>query len=116
MKKVGPAGPTFFFLFVVFLLLAPLYKASNRPLPLLLLELAAVGFLFALIRNGFARAALQTLELPMRIALGILIVYPLVQLIPLPDALWRLIPGHAEYATVPEAYAYRLPDATQARM
>ncbi len=90
-----PAGSTFFWLFAVFLLLAPLYKASNRPLPLLLLELAAVGFLFALV--SAVRRARRSLALPrpMRIALGILLVYPLVQLVPLPDALWRVIPGHA---------------------
>ena len=39
----------FFFCFAAFLLLAPLYKAGNRPLPLLLLELAALGFLFVIV-------------------------------------------------------------------
>lgn len=100
-----PAGSTFFFLLVVFLLLAPLYKAGNRALPLLVLELSAVAFLFVLVRHGFARAALLALPWPMTIALGVLLVYPLVQLVPLPDALWRLIPGHAEYATVLERFA-----------
>lgn len=100
-----PAGSTFFFLFVVFLLLAPLYKASNRPLPLLLLELAAVGFLFALVRYGVARAALAELPHALTIAVGVLFVYPLVQLVPLPDFIWRVLPGHAEYATVLERFA-----------
>ena len=35
--------------FAFFLVLAPLYKAGNRPLPLMLLELAAVGFLFVIV-------------------------------------------------------------------
>jgi O-antigen ligase len=102
---VEPAGSTFFFFVVVFLLLAPLYKAGNRPIPLLLLELGAVGFLFTLIRYGAVHAALTALPTPLTIALGVLSIYPLVQLVPLPEALWRLIPGHAEYATVLERFA-----------
>jgi hypothetical protein len=102
---VEPAGSTFFFFLVVFLLLAPLYKASSRPIPLLLLELGAVGFLFALARHGALRDALSGLSRPLTIALGVLVIYPLVQLVPLPEALWRLIPGHAEYATVLERFA-----------
>jgi O-antigen ligase len=102
---VEPAGSTFFFFLVVFLLLAPLYKASNRPVPLLLLELAAVGFLVTLAVHGAARAALTALPRPLAIAMGVLVIYPLVQLVPLPEALWRLVPGHAEYATVLERFA-----------
>ena len=41
-------GSTFFYSFVLFVLLAPLYKGGNRALPLLLLELAAIGFLLVL--------------------------------------------------------------------
>ena len=99
-----PAGSTFFFLLVVFLLLAPLYKASNRPLPLLLLELGAVAFLLTLVGYGAARAAHSSLPRPLTIALSVLLIYPLIQLVPLPEALWRLIPGHAEYATVLERF------------
>jgi O-antigen ligase len=102
---VEPAGSTFFFLLVALLLLAPLYKAGNRPVPLLLLELGAVGFLFTLAHHGAARAMLSALPWPLGIALGVLFIYPLVQLVPLPEALWRLIPGHAEYATVLERFA-----------
>jgi hypothetical protein len=38
------------------------------------------------------------------VALGVLVVYPLVQLVPLPDFLWRLIPGHDEYVRVLEGF------------
>ena len=105
IEKVEPAGSTFFFLFVVFVIGAPLYKASNRPLPLLLLELAAIGFLFVLARRGVARAALEALPRSLTVALVILFAYPLVQLVPLPEFLWRVLPGHAEYATVLERFA-----------
>lgn len=92
----------FYCSFVFFLLLAPLYKAGNRPLPLMLLELAAVGFLFVIV--GVHR---QPLSLPrtLWIAIGLLLGYPLVQLLPLPVSLWSALPGHAEYATVLEKFA-----------
>ena len=51
----------FFCCFAAFLLLAPLYKASNRPLPLLLLELAALGFLFAIVAVHRAPPAFRAL-------------------------------------------------------
>ena len=92
----------FFYCFVIFLLLAPLYKAGNRPLPLLLLELAAIGFLFVIV--AVHRAPL-TLPRLLAMAVGLLLVYPLVQLVPLPASLWRLLPGHGEYASVIERFA-----------
>ncbi len=98
-----PAGSTFFYSFVLFLLLAPLYKAGNRALPILLLELAAIVFLFMLTlrRQG---PALLALPRPLLVALVLLLGYPLLQLVPLPDALWRVLPGHAEYAAVLERF------------
>jgi len=102
IEGVDPAGSTFFWCFAAFLLLAPLYKAGNRPLPLLLLELAAIGFLFVIVAVHRAPLALPR---TMRVAIAILLVYPLVQLIPLPEALWRALPGHAAYAAVLERFA-----------
>ncbi len=115
-------GSTFFYSFVLFLLLAPLYKGGNRALPLLLLELAAIGFLLALtLRRQAPDAGLRpgggsglglgpglgfrTLPRPLLVALGLLLAYPLLQLVPLPDALWRALPGHAEYIAVLERFA-----------
>ncbi len=92
----------FFCCFAAFLLLAPLYKAGNRPVPLLLLELAAVGFLFAIVAVHRAPIALPR---TLTAAIGLLLLYPLVQLIPLPDALWRALPGHGEYAAVLDRFA-----------
>ncbi len=100
-----PAGSTFFWSFALLLLLAPLYKAGNRPLPLLLIELVAIGLLAALAARGALRATWSRLPRSLLAAIGILLVYPLLQLLPLPDALWRAIPGHAPYASILERFA-----------
>jgi hypothetical protein len=92
----------FFCCFAAFLLLAPLFKAGNRPLPLLLLELAALGFLFAVVAVHHAPISLPR---TLAIAIGVLIVYPLLQLVPMPEFVWRSLPGHAEYASVLDRYA-----------
>src|SRR5690349_13645895 len=97
-----PAGSMFFYCLALCLFLAPLYKAGNRPVPLLLLELAALGFLVAIFVVQRAPLALPR---PLSIAIGILLVYPLVQFVPLPDALWRVLPGHGAYASVIERFA-----------
>jgi len=103
-ENVEPPGSTFFYSFVVFILSAPLYKAGNRPLPLLILELAAIAFLvvLALGRDGSKRVALPV---PLAIALALMLGYPLLQLVPLPNALWRGLPGHAQYAAVVQRFA-----------
>jgi len=98
-----PASGAFFYCFVAFLLLAPLDRAGNRPLPLLLIELGAIGFLFVVV--AVHRAPLELPRL-LTAAIGLLLVYPLVQLIPLPGTLWRMLPGNAEYATVLERFAF----------
>jgi O-antigen ligase len=97
-----PVGSVFFSAFAVFLLAAPLYKAGNRPLPLIFLELAAIGFLVALVAT---RRVPIGLTRGLILAIGVLVVYPLVQLVPLPDAIWRALPGHAEYVEVLERFA-----------
>jgi O-antigen ligase len=101
---VGPAGSTFFWSFALFVLLAPLYKAGNRALPLLLLEFAAIAFLLVLALR-YRGASLRALPSTLRIALALMLVYPLLQLVPLPHGLWRVLPGHVEYATVLDGFA-----------
>jgi O-antigen ligase len=100
---VEPAGSTFFYSLALFVLAAPLYKAGNRALPLLLLELAAIGFLLALALRH-RRAALPPLPRLLAVALPILLGYPLLQLVPLPDALWSALPGHSAYAAIVERF------------
>src|SRR5258705_11830269 len=97
-----PAGSIFFYAFAIFLLLAPLYKASNRSLPLLLLELAAIGFLFVIVA---VHRAPFTLPRTLALAIGLLAVYPLVQLIPLSATLCRIIPRHTQYTSVIERFS-----------
>lgn len=102
VSNVEPAGSTFFWSFVFFLLFAPLFNAGNRPLPLLLLELGAVGFLFVIL--AFHRAPLS-LPRALTAALAVLLVYPLIQLLALPEASWRALPGHAEYVAALDRFA-----------
>jgi O-antigen ligase len=100
---VEPAGSTFSFCLALFVLAAPLYRAGNRALPLLLLELAAIAFLLVLALRH-QRAALPPLPRLLTVALLILLAYPLLQLVPLPDALWAALPGHGAYAVIVERF------------
>ena len=73
---------------------APLVKGGNRPFPLLILELAAIAlFCILLIRPQFR----QRLSRAALIALGILVALPVVQLIPIPESIWALLPGRDHY-------------------
>jgi O-antigen ligase len=92
----------FFYCLAIVLVLAPLYKAGNRPLPLLALELAAVGLLFVIVAVHRAPLALPW---PLGVAIALLLGYPILQLIPIPESLWRVLPGHAAYAPVLERFA-----------
>ena len=92
----------FFYCLAAFLLLAPLYKAGNRPVALLLLELAAIAFILVVLVQC---RGLPDLPRLLAIAIGLLLIYPLVQLIPLPGWLWRELPGHAPYAAVIDRFA-----------
>ena len=103
------------------LIFAPLIKGGNRPLPLLILELAAIALLFLLLlRPGFE----QHLSRPLLIALGALVALPLVQLLPLPEFVWNWLPGRAFYAdaltAVGSAPNYRtlslIPGATESAL
>jgi len=76
------------------LALAPLVKGGNRPFPLLILELAAIGlFCILLVRPHFT----QRLSRAALIALGILVALPVVQLIPIPESIWAVLPGRDYY-------------------
>jgi hypothetical protein len=92
----------FFCCLAALLLLAPLFRAGNRPLPLLLLELAAIGFLLVIV---VVQRSVFNLPRALVIAVGVLLAYPLLQLAPLPEIVWRSLPGHSEYASVLDRYA-----------
>ena len=78
------------------LIFAPLIMGGNRPLPLLILELAATGLLCVLLlRPSFEKQ----LSRPLLIALGALVALPLIQLLALPEFVWNWLPGRDFYAT-----------------
>lgn len=76
------------------LVFAPLIKGGNRPIPLLLLELAALALLVhAALRPAFA----GHLSRPMLAAIGLLAALPLLQIVPLPAFIWSLLPSRDFY-------------------
>ena len=91
-----------FYCFAAFVLLAPLSGLGGAALALPALQIAAVGFLVAIVARQDVPVALPRALL---VGLGILVLYPLVQLVPLPDALWRAIPGHEPYVVVLDRFA-----------
>jgi len=77
------------------LVFAPLIKGGNRPIPLLILELAALALLvLAALRPAFS----GHLPRAMLAALACLAALPLLQLLPLPPSLWSALPGRDFYA------------------
>ena len=95
----------FFWTLVAFVLAAPLYKGGNRALPLLALELAAIALLFALALRRARGVPYPPLPRLVVAALAILVLYPLLQLVPLPESWWRALPGRSDYAALIDAFA-----------
>jgi O-antigen ligase len=83
-----------FFLLVALLVFAPLIKGGNRPVPLLVLELMSLPLLAYLV---WQPAFLKHLNRPFLLTLGLLVLFPLLQWIPLPAALWQALPGREAY-------------------
>ncbi|WP_295392323.1 O-antigen ligase [uncultured Thiodictyon sp.] len=92
------------------LVFAPLFLGTWRPLPLMALELAALGLLGLLWLPGRLMAGApgpgeasraergRPVSQPVRIFLLLLFLLPLAQLLPLPTTLWAELPGRAFYA------------------
>lgn len=95
-----PAGSTFFWALAALVLAAPLYRGGNRALPLVALELVAIGLLLALAFRRIHGHAASPRPRTLTAAIAILLVWPLVQLVPLPMSVWQALPGHAPYADV----------------
>ncbi len=98
----GPQGPLLFLLAGFLLVFAPLMLGGNRPFPLLVLEITAVVGLAVLAWQGEAWAGLRSLPMTLRLGIGLLVVVPLLQLVPLPAGLWAQLPGRAPYAAALE--------------
>lgn len=77
------------------LVFAPLVRGGNRPLALMVLELAALGLLAAVALRPHALAAVPV---AMRWALGALVLWSALQLLPLPFEWWARLPGRSEAA------------------
>ena len=79
------------------LVFAPLMRGGNRPIPLMVLELAALLALGACAWHWLGGAPRPRVPASLRWGVGLLMLVPLLQLVPLPAAWWAQIPGHAPY-------------------
>jgi O-antigen ligase len=100
-----PGGATgTFLLSALLLVVAPLFRGGNRPLIQMFLELIALVLAAML----FARPSFKAhLSVPFLAALLLLILYPLVYLIPLPDNWWVVLQGRDFYAQLFEGFDFR---------
>ena len=106
----APNGAVLFFGMAATLVFAPLCLGTWRPLPLMVLELAALGLLGVLWVPEQVLAGTpapgeashagrgRPMSQPLRIFLLLLFLLPLTQLLPVPMALWAELPGRAFYA------------------
>jgi len=95
--RTEPWQRLLFYSLFALLLFAPLFRAGNRPIPLLIIELLALLLLLALL---WQPARLRPIPgLLKGIAAGVLLL-PLLYLIPWPEALWQLLPGRELYAEI----------------
>lgn len=85
----------FFYGLAVLLIFAPLFRGGNRPLPLLVMELAALALLAGWVWRPIDK---RLLSWPKRIFLMALFLCPLAQLLPVPMTLWASLPGRSFYA------------------
>lgn len=77
------------------LVCAPLARGGNRPLALLLLELAAILLAAFIIQKP---EFFRQISRPFVVLLLVMAVLPCLHLIPLPFSLWSSLPGHGRYA------------------
>lgn len=96
--STGPRGPVLFALLAFLLVFAPLIRGGNRPLPLLVMEIAALLGLAAWAWGLPARQWRLPIPASAAWGIGLLLVVPLLQLVPLPASWWAAMPGHAPYA------------------
>jgi O-antigen ligase len=101
-ESTGPSGPVVFGVAAALLVFAPLIRGGNRPLPLMLLEAAALLGLVVLAMSA-SRNALRTVPAPLWWGVGLLLATPLVQLVPLPMEWWAMLPGREAYGRALEA-------------
>ena len=88
-----------FALLAILLVFAPIFRASNLPLPLLILELLSLVILFLLFLDprGLRKSPKGQLLL-----VSAVVLLPAVYLLPLPGDLWADLPGRAVYGAALE--------------
>jgi len=87
-----------FWIAAALLVFAPLIRGGNRPIPLLVMECAALLALAAIAMSGLrVRVRANTPPL-LGWAIAVLLAWPLLQHIPVPFSLWASLPGHEPYA------------------
>lgn len=84
-----------FWLLAATLVFAPLFRAGNRPLPLLVLEFAALALLALSLYSGRYR---HQLSVPQQLSLLALLLVPLLYCLPVGFGLWSSLPGRELYA------------------
>lgn len=94
--RVADPGAVLFFGLVVLLAFAPLFRAGNRPLPLLVMELLALALLSGRFWSPLSDS--QPLSRSQWIFLALLLLLPLAQLLSTPLEVWANLPGRAFYA------------------
>ncbi|WP_456380208.1 O-antigen ligase family protein [Thiolapillus sp.] len=88
------------FWLLLVLLFAPLFRAGNLPLPLLLLELLSLGILVLMLMRPSGLLQLGTAHLVM---LGGILLLPVLMLVPVPVGLWQQLPGREAFAEIYQA-------------
>lgn len=84
-----------FYLLLSLLIFIPLFRASNRPLPLMVAELLAVAGLAMYFLQGHG---VKNLPGTIKAAVVCMFVLPLLYLLPLPMSWWAELPGREMYA------------------
>ncbi len=97
-NRAAESGAVLFYGLSALLVFAPLYWGGNQPLPLLVMELAALVLLAGLVWGGVRPVQPSALSRPVRVFLIALFLLPLMQLLPVPLALWAGLPGREYYA------------------
>lgn len=96
-RRAIVSGAVLFYGLASLLIFAPLFWGGNRPLPLMVMELMAIALLICW---WFWRSSTKQ-QSPSPIIwafLAILLLLPLVQLLPIPMAIWASLPGRSFYA------------------
>jgi len=86
-----------FYLLAAILVFAPLFRAGNSPIPLMLLEWGALA-VFALV--ALDTHGLRQISTTQVVAVMSILLLPILFLLPIPQDLWVLLPGRGQYLDV----------------